>query len=526
MKDESRIRVVVVGGGIAGLTAAYLLAEDPTLDVLLLEGSPRVGGKLRLAEVAGVTVDVGAEAMLNRRPEGVELARELGLEIVHPTSASSRLWTRGELRPLPRSLMGVPLDLDGLAASGVLSDEGLAHVRAEPTPAPDRPDERRHLRGRPGRRTVRRRGRRPPGRAATRRRVRRARTAAVRPRDHPAAGLPAGARRLTARGRRRAAHAATTPCSRASPAGWAGCPRPSSTPTCSPPAPTRPSASCGVRATAGFELVVGSTRDPETISTDAVVLATPAAPTARLLADLAPTAAAELAAVEYASMAVVTLAFHAKDAADHLPDSSGFLVPPVDGRRIKASTFSFAKWDWVREAGLDPVGGDDLVLLRTSLGRHREEAALQATDDELVASSLADLADGDRAARPPGRHPRPALGRRAPAVRRRAPRPGRADPRRRGPGPGAGGLRGGVRRRRHPGRDRVRPPGGPAGRRSRRPRASDDRACPRTPCARRTPAASLATYGPGRPEPMVRPSTDSTGVTPPMVPVTNTSSAL
>ena len=39
-------------------------------------------------------------------------------------------------------------------------------------------------------------------------------------------------------------------------------------------------------------------------------------------------------------------------------------------------------------------------------------------------------------------------------------------------------------------------------------------------------AASLATYGPGRPEPIIRPSTESTGVTPPMVPVTNTSSAL
>ncbi len=68
-------------------------------------------------------------------------------------------------------------------------------------------------------------------------------------------------------------------------------------------------------------------------------------------------------------------------------------MPPVDGRRIKASTFSFAKWDWVREAGLGPVAGEDLLLLRTSLGRHREETALQAPDDELVESSLADLAE-------------------------------------------------------------------------------------------------------------------------------------
>ena len=72
-----------------------------------------------------------------------------------------------------------------------------------------------------------------------------------------------------------------------------------------------------------------------------------------------------------------------------LPEISGFLVPPVDGRAIKASTFSFAKWAWVRQAG----AAAGLVHLRTSLGRHREEAVLQRSDDELVALSLADLAD-------------------------------------------------------------------------------------------------------------------------------------
>jgi protoporphyrinogen/coproporphyrinogen III oxidase len=126
----------------------------------------------------------------------------------------------------------------------------------------------------------------------------------------------------------------------------------------------------------------------ETHRADAVVLATPAAPTARLLADLAPAAAAELAAVEYASMAVVTLAFRAGDVAG-LDDSSGFLVPPVDRRAIKASTFSFAKWGWVRAAGAE----HGLVHLRTSLGRLGEEATLQRTDDDLVAASLSDLAE-------------------------------------------------------------------------------------------------------------------------------------
>ena len=61
----------------------------------------------------------------------------------------------------------------------------------------------------------------------------------------------------------------------------------------------------------------------------------------------------------------------------------------MEGRAIKASTFSFVKWDWVRRAGASA----GLVHLRTSLGRHREEAVLQRSDEELVAVSLGDLAE-------------------------------------------------------------------------------------------------------------------------------------
>ena len=150
------------------------------------------------------------------------------------------------------------------------------------------------------------------------------------------------------------------------------------------------------RTGSGHAVVVGPTPRPERLEADAVVLATPAAPSARLLADVAPAASAELAAIEYASMVVVTLAFRAADVRG-LDDSSGFLVPPVDGRAIKASTFSFAKWGWVREAG----AGQGLVHLRTSLGRHGEEATLQRTDEELVAASLADLGEAAGIVAPP-----------------------------------------------------------------------------------------------------------------------------
>ena len=84
--------------------------------MVVLEASPRVGGSLRRAEVGGVVVDVGAEAMLNRRPEAVGLAREVGLgdDLVHPATISANLWNRGRLVPMPRTLMGVPLDLRAL----------------------------------------------------------------------------------------------------------------------------------------------------------------------------------------------------------------------------------------------------------------------------------------------------------------------------------------------------------------------------------------------------------------------------
>ena len=117
-------RFIVVGGGISGLTAARDLA-DAGHDVLLLEGTDRLGGKLRRGEVAGIAVDVGAEAMINRRPEGVALATAVGLPVTHPTGATSRIWTRGALRPLPRTLMGAPLDLDQLEESGILSAGGV-----------------------------------------------------------------------------------------------------------------------------------------------------------------------------------------------------------------------------------------------------------------------------------------------------------------------------------------------------------------------------------------------------------------
>ena len=103
------MRIGIVGGGIAGLAAARLLQERG-LDPVVFESTDRVGGKLRLDTVGDLTLDVGAEAILARRHEGVALAESVGLtaDLVHPDTMQASILAAGALHPLPRTVMGIP----------------------------------------------------------------------------------------------------------------------------------------------------------------------------------------------------------------------------------------------------------------------------------------------------------------------------------------------------------------------------------------------------------------------------------
>ena len=135
------------------------------------------------------------------------------------------------------------------------------------------------------------------------------------------------------------------------------------------------------RTAAGFRVVAGRVPSPTVLDADAVVVAVPAAKAALMLAGTAPAAAAELAAIEYASMAIVTLAYPAA-AADRLA-GSGLLVPPAEGWAVKALTYSTTKWPH--------LAGRAVTLLRASVGRHGEERVLHRDDADLVALVAGEL---------------------------------------------------------------------------------------------------------------------------------------
>ena len=381
-------RVAVIGGGVAGLSAATAICRArPDADVVLLEASDRVGGKLRRVQVAGAWVDVGAEAMLARRPEGVQAVTEAGLgdELISPLTTAALLRSRGANHSLPaRTLVGVPTDVAAVRASGALSATAVTAIENEPAGGPYPPlTEDVSVGELVGQRF---------GAEVVDRLVDpllggvyagRARQLSLQ------AAIPALASRLADGGSLlEAARAAVGP--------------PATGPVFASLAgglarlPEQLAAAGGFevrlsttvrelrRAGAGFELALGSVPSGQWLAADAVVVAAPAGKAAALLGELAPVAAAELSAIETASMVIVTLAF-AGLAPAALPPGSGILVPAVEDLAVKAMTFSSQKWPGVgSESGV--------VLMRASLGRAGEQQALQRTDAELVALVRRELA--------------------------------------------------------------------------------------------------------------------------------------
>jgi oxygen-dependent protoporphyrinogen oxidase len=382
--------IVVVGGGITGLASALELA-DAGARVTLLEASDRLGGNIRTSRFAGLDVDEAADAFLARVPEGVALARRLGLsdELVSPAASSAYVWARGELRRLPAgTALGVPGALLPVARSGILSVGGMARAAVEPLlPRRGRADDALGplVAGRFGREVVERLVDPLIGgiNAGTAEHLS---ASAVAPQIDDVARRSRSLL-LGLRAERRA-----HPLDPSAPVFFtvrggmgamvdalAGALRSTDTVEVSLSCPV---ATIEVDGSGVSVRVDASTADRRRIDADGVVLACPSGPAAAALTDVSPRVAATLRSIEYASVALVTLAFPDTAIGRDL-DASGLLVPKPEQRTVTACSWASTKWSHWRIPGQ--------ALVRASAGRDGDAHALDLADGDLVEAVLADL---------------------------------------------------------------------------------------------------------------------------------------
>lgn len=389
--DRARgLRVAVLGGGIAGLVAAWELHRTGAR-VTLVEATDHVGGKLLTSPVGDRMVDAGPDSFLARVPHGRQLCVELGLgdELTSPVApVPAYLHRDGDLHPLPAgTMLGVPTDLDALAASGLVSAEGVERAARDlelpPTPIDADVSVGDFCRARLGDEVTERLVDPMVG--------------GINAGSVDTLSLDAGAPQLAAVARRtgslltglreaRARVGATLGSAGKAEPVFHGLPGGIARITerlveVLDDADLRPGTAARhvERTTAGYRVDLDAGAP---LAVDAVVVATPAFATAELLAGLSPGAATEHAAIPYASVAQVTCEVP-RTAVDQPLDASGVLVPRVDGFTLTAATWFSTKWAHYA----DP----DRLLIRLTSGRYRDTRALELDDEALTTRLLAEL---------------------------------------------------------------------------------------------------------------------------------------
>jgi protoporphyrinogen/coproporphyrinogen III oxidase len=391
--------VVVVGGGISGLSAAWELTGGTTPlsgapAVTLLEASPQLGGPLQSEHIGGRVVDLGPDGFLGRRREAVELCGEVGLadDLVPVAARGASVWARGRLRPLPEGhALGIPTRFWPTVRSGIVGVPGAVGLARDAVlPRPD-------IRGPIGDRAI--------GPLVAHKLGRRVVDMLV---DPLIGGIHAGSvEDMSA--------AATFPPLLAAAQRRGGLMRAlrAEVPAPDPDGPPLfwsldggmaslvDALAAGLRSR-GADIRVSSPADGlerssrgwlvasagTVVEADAVVLATPAPATAGLLRPHDDEVAGLLDAIDYASVVLVTFRVGADDIPSAL-HGTGFLVPrrsPHKGREpwaVTACTYLDRKWQHLER--------DGEVLLRASLGRMDDTRAAGWSDEEVAERSWEEL---------------------------------------------------------------------------------------------------------------------------------------
>lgn len=392
-----RPTVAVIGGGISGLSAAHTLAKYAShLDVILLEASSRLGGVLETTHRDGFLIEGAAENFLTNPPPAVDLCHDIGQSncLSSPNSENRRslVMYRGRLQPIPPGFVAMaPSRIWPLLKSRVLSWRGKLRVGCEyfiPRRASDDDESVASF-------VCRRFGSElyqrlvqplvgsiygvPPERLSLESTMPRFRQmerecgslirAAHRQRRKKPKENSAGARYSQFAAPRHGMSSLIEAIAQRLPDGTVELASP-------------------VNSLLRLErdrwlLLIGGDR-PRWQEVDALILATPAYATAKLLARMDSVLADELAQIEYSSCALISLGY-CENQIERPLDGFGFVVPLVERRNILSCSYSSVKYN-----GRAPKG---TVLLRVFIGGAIHEGLLRLSDNELIELARSEVSD-------------------------------------------------------------------------------------------------------------------------------------
>jgi oxygen-dependent protoporphyrinogen oxidase len=395
-------KVVVIGGGITGLSAAYDLQKakesGEQVDYLLVEKDNRLGGKILTEKVDGYTVEGGPDCFLAEKPWVGQMAQKLGIEnrLMSSNEASKRTYVYADkrLNQLPDGLMGlVPSKIVPFALSSLISWPGKIRMAMDWFIAPRRDGVEETL----GQFVTRRLGKEALDKIAE------PLIGGIHAGDPDQMSVKASFPRFIQMEEKYGSLLKAMLAAK------------KMMPPPKPPEPGKIQKTFFMTFIGGMQelvdaivvkldtskILTGKTvskieKKPgggyavhidgmSPVDADAVIVTTPAHNATEIVKDVDKEMAEKLAGIPQATSALVNLAFKRTDVNVSL-QAYGFIVPISEKRKIKAGTYSSSKWN-------NRTPGDDYVLMRAFVGGAKNQELVYQSDEALIEMVLNELKD-------------------------------------------------------------------------------------------------------------------------------------